>query len=121
MEKINLSEHAFYQLQSRLRQLGWYFEWTYADQENHMWEDMPSCHEDGPFKGDWIDDAKTLVSYTGERRSRQKRPEQYSGNDFYFLAEAEQNVITILPIIEESGCRHRGIYGHELWIGWDKI
>ena len=64
MEKINLSEHAFYELQSRLRQLGWYFEWTYADQANHMWEDMPSCHEDGPFKGDWIDHAKTLVSYT---------------------------------------------------------
>ena len=85
-----------------------------------MWEDMPSCHEDGPFKGDDIDDAKTLVSYAGERRSRQKRPEQYSGNDFYFLAEAEQNVIAILPIIEESGCRHR-IYSRELWIGWDKI
>lgn len=74
MEKMNFSKHAFYELQSRLRQLGWYFESTYAFQENHMWEDMPSCHEDGPFKGDDIDDAKTLVSYTGERRSRQKRP-----------------------------------------------
>tara|TARA_B110000285_G_scaffold228077_1_gene290450 strand:- start:1171 stop:1536 length:366 start_codon:yes stop_codon:yes gene_type:complete len=120
MEKTNFTKHPFYELQSRLRQLGWYFEWTVADQENHIWEDMPSRHEDGPFKGDWIDDAKTLVSLTGERRSRQKRPKQYSGNDFFFLPEAEQNVIEILPIIKESGCRHRGVYGRELWIGWDK-
>jgi len=107
-------------LQDRLRELGWYFEWTTAAQENHMWEDMPTHHHDGPFKGDWIDDTKTLVSYTGERRSRQLRPEQYSGNEFIFLPEAEQNVIEILPIIVDAGCRHRGIWNRELWIGWDK-
>jgi hypothetical protein len=48
------------------------------------------------------------------------RPEQYSGNEFMFLPEAVQNVIDILPIIKESGCRHGKIYGGELWIGWDK-
>jgi hypothetical protein len=67
-----------------------------------------------------VDDTKTLVSYTGERRSKQLRPEQYSGNEFNFLPEAEQNVIEILPIIEDAGCRHRGIWNRELWIGWDK-
>ena len=57
---------SFYEFQKKLRELGWYVEWTYASQESHIWEDMPFEHEVGPFEGEEIHQGKVLVSFTGD-------------------------------------------------------
>jgi hypothetical protein len=52
----------FYKLQDRLREEGWYLEWSQEVQGADAWEFMPTDHRDGPFKGQPIDEAKCLIA-----------------------------------------------------------
>jgi hypothetical protein len=68
-EKLDLpasQKCGFYRLQQRLRQEGWYIEWTGAQQLSHAWVDKPVYHHEGPFEGTEIDDTKVLVCCVGD-------------------------------------------------------
>jgi hypothetical protein len=73
---------AFYELQNKLRAKGWYVEWTFASQESHVWEEIPTYHETGPFQGRDIDPSKVLVSYIGDS-DKNEGPEGISSDEVY--------------------------------------
>jgi len=83
----------FYELQRRLRALGWYVEWEYASQEGHVWEDMPTHHEVGPFAGEEIHRGKVLVSFTGDSDAY-KVPEGMSSDDVFDWYEIVLNYLS---------------------------
>jgi hypothetical protein len=105
----------FYRLQERLRQDGWYIEWTDATQAGHAWEDMPYTHQEGPYKGEEIDRDKCLISYLSDdlmseiaaRNCFDVSPESVGGNRFMFDPDrdARKNIDAILHIFQECGCR----------------
>lgn len=41
----------FYRLQERLREEGWYVEFSKQSQGADAWESMPWIHQEGPFSG----------------------------------------------------------------------
>lgn len=59
-------ECGFYRLQKRLRDEGWYVEWTDAVLLSHAWVDRPAYHNEGPFEGIEIDDTKCFVCCVGD-------------------------------------------------------
>ena len=90
---------AFYELQNKLRTRGWYVEWTFSSQENHVWEDIPSHHEIGPFCGKEIDLGKVLVSYIGDSDSNEV-PEGLSYEEVFDWHEV---VVDFLSSGDEKG------------------
>lgn len=86
----------FYDLQSKLQALGWYVEWSYASQENHVFEDMPTHHEVGPFAGEKIDEGKVLVSFIGDC-DEYKVPEGMSDDDLFDWHECVVGALAVGP------------------------
>ena len=80
-EKNTIAKCGFYRLQKRLREAGWYVEWTYALQGGHAWEDMPMRHQEGPHKGLDIDMTKCLISFTGDPFDRLEYPDDMSDEE----------------------------------------
>jgi hypothetical protein len=120
----------FYRLQQRLREEGWYIEWTEATQAGHAWEDMDVFHQAGPYKGHEVDFDKCLISYIGDdlmreiaaRKISSVSPESFGGNWFMFDPDgcAVENIKAITSIFEECGCRVReAARADEIWIEWD--
>jgi hypothetical protein len=75
-------ECGFYRLQKRLRDDGWYVEWTDEGQLMHAWEDMPGMHSEGPFKGMPIDDTKCLLSCVGDPSDLLEAPEDLEEDEY---------------------------------------
>ena len=57
-------ECRFYVLQKKLREEGWYVEWSPASDGGDAWVDVPAVHEEGPFEGLEIDQNKCLLAFT---------------------------------------------------------
>ena len=62
---VGQKDCGFRLLKQKLAERGWHVAWTTQAQENHVWEDLPTCHPDGPFEGLKIDEDKVLVALTG--------------------------------------------------------
>lgn len=56
----------FYQIQEKLRPKGWYVEWWYGSYQQHIFEDLPFEHEDGPLKDTELEPNKIMVVCTGD-------------------------------------------------------
>jgi len=52
----------FYRLQERLREEGWYVEWSQESQGADAWEFMPAVHQEGPLQGLQVEEAKSLIA-----------------------------------------------------------
>ena len=112
----------FYELQRRLRDLGWYVEWEYASQESHIWEDMPEDHEAGPFVGQEIDKSKVLFSFTGDSDAY-KVPEGMSSDDVFDWHQivlsylSDEDAVGLEKYLEEYGHPELPLPNPEGWGG----
>lgn len=127
---------SFYKLQERLREEGWYVGWNLPCCQSCAWSELPWKHEEGPFKGEELDFDKVLFNHSQDCEDYDANeppeglsedeedewwdnyemkcltPDQQNESMFCFSGDEEgtQNLIDILPIIEECGCSWR----------WDK-
>jgi len=126
--------HPFYRLKERLQQEGWYIGWALPCCQTCAWQELPYEHEEGPFKGETLDWTKLLFSHeqdcmvdyeydeTNDVRIfpdgkteddydcvtfPHYKPEETSGSLFCFNGDDEgiKNLINIIPLIEECGCK----------------
>lgn len=127
--------NGFRKLQERLRQEGWYVDWALPCCQSCAWGSLPFEHEEGPFKGQNIDLTKVLFNHEQDCEIDQYwdkedpseascySPEEQNSSMFCFSGNDQgvENLIAILPLIEESGCSYgwSGTGDQRIEISWE--
>ena len=140
--------HPFRNLQQNLQKEGWYVGWALPCCQTCAWQEIPYQHEEGVFKGQSIDLSKVLFNHEQDcsmdcEYDEEKdeyvlpegmtkddystfpchKPEQTNGSLFCFSGDDKglQNLIDILPMIKESGCKVRWnkSANTRIYIYWD--
>lgn len=122
----------FAKLKERLQHEGWYVGWALPCCQTCAWQEVPYEHEEGPFTGELVNIHKVLfsheqdcqldVEYDNEKDEYilpdgytkddyctfpHYRPNETNGSLFCFAGDDEgvKNLIEVLPLILESGCK----------------
>ena len=132
----------------RLREEGWYCGWAHMCCSNCAWMDVPTYHEEGPFKGEEVDLDKCLFNHEQDCEDEDAyedmdedayeemldeqdgacfitlSPDQLGESCFNFSPNKTgvANLKAILPIIEECGCTYNwnGKGDTTISINWEK-
>jgi len=144
--------HPFEVLQDRLREEGWYVEWALPCCQSCAWAEVPFEHEVGPLSGEEVnldkvlfnheqdceddsveydEDADVYLSASGEPIDESEFSQvphvmytEMDGSYFCFsgVEKGVQNLIDVLPIIEECGCSYTWSKTGEtrIYISWNK-